>query len=276
MLKYASKFFFEKILPSVVATVSGAYIVNHYVVRPADAPPVAAAVAVSGSNSPEAGVRAKGIAEKAVAGAPAEKVQPDTAAEKPGEKRTETASLPTDAKKHQTARREKAAAKVAAAPAQTASLQDDLPYANNLARAAIDRLRSTNDTSVRAEVARLQAESSRPRHDADRQPVESTSPRLQQVMRAGSPPAIQPLPPAIQVSTPAVETAMPDATGTAEGQSHFNRNDSARLPVPPADIPQAPPLDLEANAAPAQRAHTTVADDMLSAAKSVVQAVLPR
>jgi hypothetical protein len=32
MLKYASKFFFEKIMPSVVATVAGAYIVNHYVV----------------------------------------------------------------------------------------------------------------------------------------------------------------------------------------------------------------------------------------------------
>ena len=32
MLKYASKFFFEKILPSVVATVTGAYIVNHYIV----------------------------------------------------------------------------------------------------------------------------------------------------------------------------------------------------------------------------------------------------
>jgi hypothetical protein len=269
MLKYASKFFFEKILPSVVATVTGAYIVNHYIVRPADAPSTAAAAVVSGSNNREAGVR------KAVAGTPAEKAQPETAAEKPGEKRTETASLPTDAKKHQTARREKVAAKVTAAPPETASLQDDLPYANNLARAAIDRLRSTNDTPVRAEAARPQAESSRPRHDADRQPVESTSPRLQQVTRAGSPPAIQPLPPAIQVSAPAVENAMPDATGT-EGESHFNRNDRARLPVPPADIPQAPPLDLEANAAPAQRAHTTVADDMLSAAKSVVQAVLPR
>ena len=35
MLKYASKFFFEKMLPSVMATVAGAYIVNHYIVSQA-------------------------------------------------------------------------------------------------------------------------------------------------------------------------------------------------------------------------------------------------
>ena len=80
MLKYASKFFFEKILPSVVATVAGAYIVNHYVVsKPADAP-LAAAVSHApirpASNNPESGVRAKGISEKAIAKVPAEKSSP--------------------------------------------------------------------------------------------------------------------------------------------------------------------------------------------------------
>jgi hypothetical protein len=236
MLKYASKFFFEKILPSVVATVTGAYIVNHYVVgKPADASaPAAVSSAVvpdkAGNSSPEAGVRAKGLSEKAIATAPAEKVQPETAAEKPAEKQTETASLPADTKKHQTARREKAAAKATstpAAPAPTASLGDDQRDANDLARAAIDRLRSTSDAPRRGEAFRPQSEGSRPEKDAERQPVDPTS---------------------------------------------------ARLPVPPADIPQASqPLDLEANAAaPATRAQTSVADDVLSAAKSVVQAVLPR
>jgi hypothetical protein len=47
-------------------------------------------------------------------------------------------------------------------------------------------------------------------------------------------------------------------------------------PTPPADIPDARPLDLRADAgAPPQRRHT-VADDMLSAAKSVFHAVLPQ
>jgi hypothetical protein len=284
MLKYASKFFFEKIMPSVVATVTGAYIVNHYIVsKPADAsaPAAVSSAAVpekAGSNNPEAGVRAKGISEKAVAGAPAKKVQPEAAIEKPDEKRAETASLPTDTKKHQTARREKAPAKVTstpAVPAQTASLREDQRDANDLARAAIDRLRSTNDVPVRGEAFRPQSEGSRSEQDADRQPVESTPSRLQEVTRSAPQPAMKPLPPAIQVSAPAVETSMPDVTGT-EGKSRFNRDDGARLPVPPADIPQAPPLDLETSAAPPLRSQTTVADDVLSAAKSVVQAVLPR
>ena len=77
MLKYISKFTID-ILPSVVATIIGAFIVNHYIVsRPADAP-VAAAVSTSDpakaeskpSESvaaiPEAGVKAKGISEKAI------------------------------------------------------------------------------------------------------------------------------------------------------------------------------------------------------------------
>jgi hypothetical protein len=286
MLKYASKFFFEKILPSVVATVTGAYIVNHYVVgKPADASaPAAVSSAVvpdkAGGSSPEAGVRAKGLSEKAIATAPAEKVQPETAAEKPAEKQTETASLPADTKKHQTARREKAAAKATstpAAPAPTASLGDDQRDANDLARAAIDRLRSTSDAPRRGEAFRPQSEGSRPEKDAERQPVDPTSARLQEVTRAAVQPAMNPLPPAIQVSAPAVEALRPDAAGREE-EPRSNRADRARLPVPPADIPQASqPLDLEANAAaPATRAQTSVADDVLSAAKSVVQAVLPR
>ena len=57
------------------------------------------------------------------------------------------------------------------------------------------------------------------------------------------------------------------------------RNDDAYRPTPPADIPEVsrPPLDLRAEAvAPAKREHTTVAEDVLSAAKSVFHAVLPK
>lgn len=58
----------------------------------------------------------------------------------------------------------------------------------------------------------------------------------------------------------------PDAATVAD-------NDSSHL-VPPADIPLAPLLDLSPGSSQPPR-QTTVADDMLSAAKSVFHAVLP-
>src|ERR1700716_939268 len=93
--KYVSKFAMD-ILPSVAATIIGAYIVNHYIVsKPAADAPTAAAVSTGEpkaeaklapeapkadakalekapekpadvANIPEAGVKAKGISEKAV------------------------------------------------------------------------------------------------------------------------------------------------------------------------------------------------------------------
>jgi hypothetical protein len=59
------------------------------------------------------------------------------------------------------------------------------------------------------------------------------------------------------------------------------RIEDPRRPTPPADIPAASPvsrpLDLRAEAAePPARQHTTVAEDMLSAAKTVFHAVLPK
>src|ERR1039458_2980587 len=85
MLKYVSKIALD-ILPSVVATIIGAYIVNHYIVtRPGADAPVAAAVSsvdpkkadakndakpsetsADVASFPEPGVRAKGISEKSI------------------------------------------------------------------------------------------------------------------------------------------------------------------------------------------------------------------
>src|SRR6202035_5038637 len=87
MLKYVSKFTMD-ILPSVVATIIGAYIVNHYIVTKPGAPaPVVAALSTADpsvakadartaakapetstdvANIPQPGVRAKGISEKAI------------------------------------------------------------------------------------------------------------------------------------------------------------------------------------------------------------------
>jgi hypothetical protein len=274
MLKVASKFFLEKILPSVIATVTGAYIVNHYVVsKPADAPaaaaistadPVkaaaakAAAKASDGSthvaNIPEAGVRAKGISEKAIERTPVEKVK----AEKPAE----TASQSGEPKRRPQAQHEKAIAK--ATPAEAPPSSDEHRDATDLARAAIERLRGTANEPARAQ------ESARSQETAPRQP-EPPRVVVQEAPRA-TPASIQPLPPAIMVSTPRTETSNP------QPQPDIQAIDPRR-PTPPADIPEASrPLDIEARASiPPMRAHnTTVADDVLSAAKSVFQAVLPR
>ncbi|MGN6114818.1 MAG: hypothetical protein ACTHN2_04810 [Nitrobacter sp.] len=258
-------------MPSVVATVAGAYIVNHYVVsKPADAP-LAAAVSTADpakaadvkasdgathvANIPEAGVRAKGISEKAIERTPVEKV-----IEKPV-RPAEAANRSEEPKRHPQAQREKTVAKVT--PAETVANPDEGRDATDLARAAIERLRGTSEPARAQELVRSQ-------ETAPRQP-EPPRVAVQETPRA-VPSAVQPLPPAIMVSTPRTETISPQSQPD-------NQRVDPRRPIPPADSPEASrPLDIQANAdLPAVRAHTTtVADDVLSAAKSVFQAVLPR
>src|ERR1700719_2342893 len=150
MLKYVSKFTMD-ILPSVVATIIGAYIVNHYIVtRPAaDAPvaaadaPVAAAVSPAVPkkaetendtkpaaktadirNIPGPGVKAKGISERAMIEQTAAErpTVVEKAVEKPVEKPAdapaETASIPVEPRHYQPGPREKekTVAKSVAAP----------------------------------------------------------------------------------------------------------------------------------------------------------------
>ena len=271
------KYFVEKILPSIIATVAAAYIVNRYIAVKPDTPAAAASAAISdkaGDTDSEAKVRAGDISGKESATAPDEKVQPEkipseAAAAKPAEKRA--ASLPADTKKHQAPQREKAAKvrSMTAAPAQAASAAD----ANDLARAAIDRLRNPTEASLEVDAVRSRSEGPpRAQQDADGQSVAPS--RLQEVTH--TPQAAESLPSAIQASTPKVETSRFDPAGAGEG-TPFDQADRTRLPVPPENIPQASrPFDLKANEpAPATRAQA-VADDMLSAAKAVVETVLPR
>jgi hypothetical protein len=281
MLKYVSKFVLE-IFPSVVATIVGAYIVNHYIVaKPADAP-VAAAISASVppvADAKAASAKADGkssdvsnVAEPTAA--KAKGGSDKAAAEKSsGEKGSETASAPAETRRHQPVTREKAVAKAsqpsapAVAPVATASVAPEPPSsveerrdANDLARAAIERLRNSGEAArapepVRTpEVPRVQ--------DA---PRIVSSPSLQ-------PPSLQPLPPAIMVSTPSNEAFNPAAPRMSE------RVDDPRRPRPPADIPtESRPLDLQADATGSTRTQRpSVADDMLSAAKSVFHAVLPK
>src|SRR6267378_4773487 len=245
MLKYVSKFTLD-ILPSVVATIVGAYIVNHYIVtKPGTGAPVAAAVSTTEpkaearvapeaakadarapekapetssdvANIPEPGVKAKGISEKAIL----EKSATEKPAEKSADKPAETASIPAETRRHQPAPREKAIAKsvpapvqpsapvsapVVAAPAtvlvppvQATIVPEERRDANDLARAAIERLRGANEPSPRAQ-------------EAARVPE---APRAQDPPRVVSASPVRPLPPPFLVSTPTTQTF--DSSGSSQ------------------------------------------------------------
>ena len=293
MLKYVSKFTLD-VLPSLLATVIGAYIVNHYIVSKPDTP-VAAATSTANpkadakaetssdvANIPEPGVRAKGISEKAVLDkSAAEKPAAEKAADKTADKPTETASIPSDTRRHQPAAREKTVAKTVPAPQPAApavvpvvatpnvvAAPEERRDANDLARAAIERLRGITDSSPRVQEAARAADT----------PRVAPAPSVE-ASRIVPAPSVRPLPPPIMVSTPPGE-ALDSAAASSQGKPPYAdaaRIGDARRPTPPADIPVSPPLDLRAEATePAAREHKNVAEDMLSAAKSVFHAVLPK
>jgi len=308
MLKYVSKFTLD-VLPSLLATVIGAYIVNHYIVSKPDAP-VAAATSTANAkaeanaskaepsadvaNIPEPGVRAKGISEKAVLDkSAAEKPAAEKPADKTADKPAETASIPSETRRHQPAAREKTVAKTVPAPqavvpvvatpnvvaapnppVEAVTPAEERRDANDLARAAIERLRGITDSSPRVQEAARAADTPRT-PDAPR--VASAPPA--EASRIVPAPSVRPLPPPIMVSTPpgdAVDSAAASSQGKPPSADAARIGD-ARRPTPPADIPVSPPLDLRAEATePAPREHRNVAEDMLSAAKSVFHAVLPK
>jgi len=297
--KYLSKFTID-ILPSVAATVIGAYIVNHYIVtKPAADAPVAAAVSAADpktaakspevrtgdvGNLPAAGVKAKGISEKAIFEKTAaerptvvEKVEAKAdlkADTKPADAPVESASIPAEPRPARAAAREKEKIRVvlpspvqAVTPAvatvppsapvvETAAVPEDRRDANDLARAAIERLRVNNDGLPRPSDARV-----------------PESPRIE-TPRVAVAPALRPLPPPITVSTPSGGETFD------HGRPPYADDASAdpRHPTPPAEIPVSRPLDLRADVAePSVRERSTaVAEDVLSTAKSLFHAVLPK
>jgi hypothetical protein len=283
MLKYLTKFVVD-IFPSVAATVIGAYIVNHYIVAKPEAPAAAAVsttqpkAAVASkpvekpaeiSNLPEAGVKAKGMSERTLM----ERTASEKAAvtEKPTEKATESKSeASADTHRHQPAPREKAVAKTTSAPvqpatvpatppAEAAAVPDEHRDANDLARAAIERLRGTAEGSA----ARVQ-ETARM----------AEVPRTPEASRIVTAPSLRPLPPPIMVSTPPSEALGQASQPRPPYQADVT--DDPNRPTPPAEIPARPPLDLRAEAAEAGKDRTNIGEDMLSSMKSVFHAVLPK
>jgi len=158
------------------------------------------------------------------------------------------------------------------------------PDANDLARAAIERLRKFPE-SKSSEGKSSESKSEKPAdpvaQDAARAPE---APRIQEAPRVvtSAPSSIlRPLPPPITVSTPSTETYGNGASSPANPPytASVGNDDPNRL-TPPADIPVpviAPPLDLRADAgASVPRPKTNVADEMLSGMKSMFHAVLPK
>ncbi len=246
MLGYLKKFTID-ILPSIVATIVGAFIVHHYVI-PAATPRNPAPAAASLSSKPdETGEKdsfAKGVAEKSAI---------EKTAEKAAEKSSESA--PTESRKRHTAARAPARSE-ASEPAATEERRD----ANGLARAAIERLR--NSDSARTVGATPGATVS----SASAAPVPQAQPSL----------------PALPTATPQPEV-FTAGTGPVMAPSRIQpnpppiRSAEATKPTPPESIPAAPPLALHDDiVTTATSRATTVADDVVSAAKSIIHTVLPR
>jgi len=231
------------------------------------------------SSLPEAGVKAKGMSERTLIERSASEkatvtekpADPKSADSKPADSKADapadTASIPTEARHHPAAA--KAVAKVtpaaapqpaapatSAAPAEAASASEENRDANDLARAAIERLRK----------------------DRPQEAARTDLARLPDAQRPAAPSAIRPLPPPIMVSNPSTENV--DQSSQQRPPYAASAQDSNRL-TPPADIPvpviQAP-LDLRADAAmPAPKNdRTSVTDDMFSGMKSMFHAVLPK
>ena len=263
MLKYLAKISMD-IFPSVLATIIGAYIVNHYInAKPAaDTPAAVVAPVEAGKNGkpadvanlPAPGVKAKGVSEKSVS----EKSATDkAAAEKPTDKpETKAADVaPADTASHgRPPAREKAAAKsipAATAPvveansAPAAASPAAAPDANDLARAAIERLRKSPEGKAAEKAAEAKA--------AETKPVERTpEPAVREATRVPEAPrvvttepsAVRPLPPPITVSTPSTEAY--GNGGSSPSYTASVGNDDPNRITPPADIPVpviAPPLD---------------------------------
>jgi hypothetical protein len=158
-----------------------------------------------------------------------------------------------------------AAAPVPAPPVEAAVAPEERRDANDLARAAIERLRGNGDTAPRVQ------ETSRETSRAADAPRVATAP-------AAAAPAVRPLPPPIMVSSPPADSY---GQGSSQPRPPYAANAGAAdpsRPTPPADIPASRPLDLRAEVAePSVRERTTaVAEDVLSTAKSLFHSVLPK
>jgi hypothetical protein len=301
--KYISKFTID-IAPSIIATIVGAYIVNHYISPKSDDSKPAAAMASTpdpktdgaegksaegkSAEGKSADVRvislksgdpksydAKSSDAKSSDSRPAENsadLAAETARTKAADKpAVEKASIDkvepgSDARRHGPSPRDKAVAKATPAPVTPAVVAPVLATVGTApAEASVDDRRDANDLA-RAAIERLSREQPRSQ-DAARAPEapRAQEARVQEAIRM-APQQVQPmqqLPPPIVLATPGVDNF---------SSVQVARPDSRRL-RPPGEIPTAVPVDLQADASNLRPDRTNVAEDVLSAAKSVFHTV---
>ena len=295
--KFLSKYILE-VIPSILATVVGAYIVTHYINNKPDAdkpqaamaspttpasptnpapstnPAKALDAAASKPAQAEKAAKAEAAKVKAAEKAAADKVASEklasekAATEKLAAEKAQAEKAEKAAEAESRRAREKAVAKsapVTPPAAEANAAPDDKRDANDLARAAIERLRS-------AEQPR-QAEPPRGQAQETVRVIEPSRPQERKVNSVvyTPPSSMQPLPPAVTVapapSETEVMTSAPQVSAPRSTEAQID--DSMRL-TPPADIPSRP-IDLHGG-----RERSSVAEDVVSAAKSVFQAVVPR
>jgi hypothetical protein len=288
--KFLSKYILE-VIPSIFATVVGAYIVTHYINARPDADKPKAAISApaeaiknaapqtlktdqSGDKAPQESPKAEAARLKA------EKLAAEkAAAERSAADRAENAKRATEKLAAEKAAAEKAASEKLASEKRERTVAKSVPVApppaeanavperdaNDLARAAIARLRKATPQSAEPQAP----EAARAEEQAKPQPERA---RVNSVVYAPAPaapqPSVQPLPPAVTVAPPPPEVAITAPAPSPRSDDEARNDDPSRL-TPPADIPSRP-LDLRA-----RERDRSVAEGVVSAARSVFQAVIP-
>lgn len=290
--KFLSKYLLE-VIPSIVATVVGAYIVTNYINAkpPAEKPPAAvssqapaetlatlpakddtAAKAEAAAKAAETKAASERLAnEKAAAikaaaeKAATEKAEARRAAERLASEKREAEKRELErkeAERHEAEKREHVLAKVnpsartpAVKPIEESAANPD---ANDLARAAIARLRAEQPMPVAQPVTKM------PEHPVAPVIAAPGSQPAAPPMREANINPTEPMPPAAVAPLPTATIATTPPVADV----------SASRMVPPADIPLRP-LDLQPSDE-GKKDNGSVVSDMMSATKSAFQAVLPR
>lgn len=280
MVKYLSKFVLQ-MLPSITATVIGAYIVATYI-NPRN-PPDAARTASQARPADKPAAKA----ESAAASTEAADASGPAAEDKPGESKPAEAADKSEKAKPVKAASTPPAADVrviplaksspaetqapAASQAAHAAPSEERKDANDLARAAIQRLRGSSETrEASKDMSRPVDEAGRGVPSVRASQQVRMGPELQQTAPSIIQTSAPPLPPAIDIATPRYPR-LEDTTTTASV-----RGDD-RL-TPPGEVPTArEPLDLRAtnSRTTSAAANPSVADDFLSATKSFFRAITP-
>jgi hypothetical protein len=295
MVRYLSKFVLE-VLPSVVATVIGAWIVSHYINPKAETPKTEITAPAQGEAKDPADTT-DAVDAKTADAKPTDAKPTDT---KPADAKAETAATKTDTAKTDIAKTDIAKAKDVdsksragdrpeAAAKPDARKPEEKRDAMELARAAIERLRgSTVDTpapanttpappQVRAPVETARADESVrvvvPAPWSQRGPAVVPASTTGTVTTTQTAPAanVVPLPPPVIVAAPYGRHSVgPEVVGAVVPAEQA----SADRPTPPAEIPlQRGGYDLQAQAAPVE--HVSIADHVLSPMKSFFRAIAP-